>query len=167
MNLMAKLYELTGDYRKVWEMVDDEGVDLAVIEDTLQSIEGEIEIKANSVACIIRNLNYDINTLNAEIERLTRLKQTRTNAVEGLKKYVQYQMGLAGIDKIKTPLQTLVIQNNPPSVLIEDEKAIPAKFLTVIPQTTVPNKKDIATAIKAGEVVPGCSLMQGKSLRIR
>ena len=51
---MESLYELTEQYAAVRDMLFDEDVDEQVINDTLESIEGAIEMKADNYAKIIR-----------------------------------------------------------------------------------------------------------------
>ena len=50
---MATLYELTNDFLTVYGMID-EGYDEQVILDTLEAIEGDIEVKAEGYAKLIR-----------------------------------------------------------------------------------------------------------------
>ena len=164
---MSKLYELTDNYRKVWEMVDDDTVDLAVIEDTLQSIEGELEEKAGNIAKFVKSMEYDVDAMKAEEKRISERRKATENRINNIKAYVQMQMELANLNKIKTPTMTISLQKNPPSVSIEDDTAIPAKYIIVIPEQHQPDKKRIAEALKNGEVVPGAVLKQGKNLRIR
>lgn len=164
---MAKLYELTKDYKQVLDMADDESIDLEVINNTLQAIEGAIEEKAVNIISIIKSLDGDAKIIRAEEKRLADRRKAVENRVNHIKDYLKDQMELAGIDKINTPTVTIYIQNNPPSAKVEDDKKIPSKFLTIIPEQYVPDKKRIAEAIKAGEEVGGCSLVQGRSLRIR
>ena len=49
-----KLYELKENWKQVQEMLYEEEIDEQCILDTLESIEGEIEDKADSYAMIIR-----------------------------------------------------------------------------------------------------------------
>lgn len=161
------LYELTDNYRRVWEMVEDDSVNLTVIEETLQSIEGALEEKAGNIVKFIRGMEYDCDAIKAEEKRLADRRKATENRIASIKDYIKVQMESAGLDKIKTPISTIAIQNNPPAVQIEDETKIPAKFITIIPEQHVPDKKQIAAALKAGEEVPGVVLTQGKSLRIR
>jgi len=164
---MPSLYELTGDYRQVWDMVNDESVDLAVIEDTLQSIKGAIEDKAVNIVNFIRSLEGDVSIIKAEEKRLAERRKALENRVINIKEYIQGQMEFANLDKIKTPTITIAIQKNPPAVNIEDEAKIPAAFITIVPEQHIPDKKRIAEALKGGAEVPGATLTQGKSLRIR
>ena len=51
---MSNLYQLTNNYETVLNMLYDEDVDEQMILDTLESIEGEIEDKADGYAKIIK-----------------------------------------------------------------------------------------------------------------
>jgi hypothetical protein len=162
---MLKLSELTEQYQEVWNLVEDETLDLAMLEDTLSGIEGAIEVKSVNIVQFIRSLDADAEIIKAEEKRLADRRRALENKRDGIKKYLQYQMELAGLDKIKTPTLTLALQNNPPSVRIISEEGIPEKYL--IPQAPTIDKKGILAALKAGEEVVGCELQQGRSLRIR
>ena len=164
---MAKLYELAETYNTISELLDDPAIDQDTVTTALATIEGDIAAKGQNIAVIIQSMDGDISTIEKEIKRLTDRCHTIKNRRDWLKGYIEDNMERINLTKIKTSTFTISLQNNPPSVAITDEKAIPAKYLTVIPQTTVPNKKDIAAAIKAGESVPGAELRRGKSIRIR
>lgn len=43
---MSNLYELTGEFLELMDMLDDPNVDQETLQDTLESINYEIEIKA-------------------------------------------------------------------------------------------------------------------------
>ena len=47
---MATLYELTGQFKELLEMIEAEEMDLDTLRDTLEAIEGEIEYKADGYA---------------------------------------------------------------------------------------------------------------------
>lgn len=64
-----KLYELTGQYLTLQEMVEDETVDSEVLRDTMKGLDGEIEEKADAYASIIFLLDGNIETLDKEIQR--------------------------------------------------------------------------------------------------
>ena len=51
---MANIYELTGQFLQLLDMLEDEEVDEQVIMDTLESVEYEIEDKADGYAKIIK-----------------------------------------------------------------------------------------------------------------
>lgn len=161
-----KLYELATNYQQVWNMVDDPDTDLAVIEDTLQSIEGAINEKAVNIVQLVRSLEADAEIIKAEEKRLTDRRRVIENRVKWFKQYIQHQMELAGLDKIKTPLLTLALQNNPPRVEIDNLTELPGEYIEQRIDYVV-DKKRIKDAIQSGREVPGARLVQGKSLRIR
>lgn len=162
---MLKLSELAVQYQDLWSRVEDETLDMDVIEDCLASVEGAIEVKAANIVHFIKALDADADIIKAEEKRLAERRKALENKRDRIKQYLQYQMELAGLDKIKTPTVTLAIQSNPPSVKIVSEEGIPKKYL--IPQAPTVDKKGILAALKAGEEVVGCELSVGKSLRIR
>lgn len=53
---MANIYELTGQFLQLLDMLEDEEVDEQVIMDTLESVEYEIEDKADGYAKITKLL---------------------------------------------------------------------------------------------------------------
>lgn len=158
-----KLYELTENYAKLLEMAEE--MDTDAIVDTLEALQEAIEDKAENIAKLIRNLEADVKVIRDEEKRLAERRQVIENKVERLKSYLQEQLEIAGIDKVKRPTITVAIQKNPPSVDIIDETLIPADFL--IPQPAKIDKKSILERLKNGEEVPGVVLKQTKGVRIR
>jgi len=164
---MPALYELAASYKNIAELLDDPLIPQEAITSAMAIVEGDIAVKSQNIAVILNSMDSDITILEAEIKRLTNRKTAIDKGKKWLKGYLQEQLEKIGQKQLKTPMFTISIQNNPPAVQVTDEKAIPAKFLTIIPQTTVPDKKLIAAALKAGENVAGCEIVQEKSLRIR
>jgi len=160
---MASLYELKGQYLELLSMME-EGADEETIKDTLEGIEGEIEVKADNYARIIRQLESDANGLKTEIERMTDRKRALENHVSYLKNNLQDAMILTGKEKFKTDLFSFGIQANPASVVIDDPTSIPAEFL--IPQEPKVDKKSIKEYLKDNEA-NWCHLEQSRSIRIR
>lgn len=109
---MAKLYELTGAFLQLLDMLEDEEIDEQVIMDTLEGIEYEIEDKADGYAKIIKSLESDIKGLNGEIERLTARKKTYENRIKHLKYNLEMSMRATGKYKFTTDLFSFGIQKN-------------------------------------------------------
>ena len=158
-----KLYELTENYLQLLEMAED--MDPELIRDTLESIEESIAEKAENTAKLIKSLEADVKAIKEEEKRLADRRKALEKKIENIKDYLQEQLELAGIDKVKRPTITVSIQNNPPSVRVVNEELIPSHFM--IPQPPKLDKKGILEKLKNGEKVPGVELAQGRSLRIR
>lgn len=157
-----KLYELAQNYARLMEMAEEMESDALV--DTLESLQDEIEEKAENIAKLVKNLEADAKIIKEEEQRLADRRRSIESKVTRLKEYLQQQLEVAGLQKVKRPTITVAIQANPPSVEIADEKLIPSEFM--IPQYKV-DKKSIMERLKNGEIIPGCSLKQTKGVRIK
>lgn len=165
---MASLYELTEDYMNLLELAEDPDIDEQAFMDTLEGIEGALEIKAENYAKVIRTLEGDAAACDAESKRLRNKKQTIENNIKRMKTALQYAMQATGKTKFKTALFSFGIQKNPAAVVIDEGyiENIPDRFL--IPQDPQIDKKAIKEALKAGEDLEGIAhLEQTESLRIR
>ena len=162
---MSTLYELTGDYLQVVEMMDDPDIDAQTIVDTLEAIDGEIEDKAENYAKVIVNANAERDGLANEIDRLTRRKRAIDENTKRMKEALQQAMQVTGKTKFKTPLFSFGIQKNPTSVQIEEGATIPDKYL--IAQEPKIDRKGMIADLKEGIEIKGCTLTQSESLRIR
>lgn len=158
-----KLYELTSQYKQLLEMADD--LDPKTLQDTLEAIEESIEEKAENTAKLIRTWEAEAKAIKEEEKRLADRRKALENRVSNTKAYLFEQMEIAGLDRIKRPTLTLSIANNPPSVEVIDPEKIPSFFM--IEQEPKIDKKAILEALKNGAEIDGCTIKQGKGLRIR
>lgn len=97
-----KLYELTNDYLDFIEAVENGEIPEEAIADTLESIKACIEDKADSIACLLKNLDADIVAIKAEEARLAERRKTKEKTHERIKQYLSETLQFAGIDKIET-----------------------------------------------------------------
>ncbi|MEK0176165.1 siphovirus Gp157 family protein [Tetragenococcus halophilus] len=160
---MSTLYKLTDNYQHVLEIAEQ--LDPETLKDTLDGINDAIDDKAENTAKVIRELEGNINTLAAEIQRLNERKTALNNNVRFLKEYLQNEMEKVGKDKIKSDLFTVGIQNNPPSVYVENEKKVPLDYF--VEQDPKLDKTLLKNALKNGNEIEGAELRQQRSLRIK
>lgn len=156
---MATLYELTGKFNQVAEMLTEDEFNPAVI-DTLESLDLAIEDKADGYARLIKNQEADSKGIAEEIKRLQARKQAIDNSIKNMKLSLQNAMIEIGKTKFKTDLFSFNIQKNPAKVEIVNEELIPDQFKKIKIEFD-------KTAIKKAENVPGAELVQSESLRIR
>lgn len=156
---MAALYELTGKFNQVAEMLTEDEFNPAVI-DTLESLDLAIEDKADGYARLIKNQEADSKGIAEEIKRLQTRKQAIDNSIKNMKLSLQNAMIEIGKTKFKTDLFSFNIQKNPVKVEIVNEELIPDQFKKIKIEFD-------KTAIKKAENVPGAELVQSESLRIR
>ena len=123
------LYELTAEYGQLLALAEDPDVDPQVLADTLEGLGGEIEMKADGYAKVIRQLENDAAALKAEIDRLTVRKKVIDNNIDRMKESLKTAMILTEKTKFKTELFSFNIQLNPPSVVIDDPDNVPKECL--------------------------------------
>ena len=109
---MATLYELTGEYLALLEMAEDPDTDAEALADTLESLDYDIEEKADAYVAVIGELNNDVAKIDAEIKRLTARKKTISGNADRIKQNLQDTMAAIGKRKLKTALHTISIAKN-------------------------------------------------------
>jgi len=161
------LYDLGDAFNGVMDLVLDETMDLTVLEECLQTIEADITVKCENGIGLIRSLENLRDGMKTEAQRLTERQRVIDNRIRSIKEWYQRNLDAMGKSKVETMRGTMAVQNNPPSLKITDEDAIPLCYLDLIPARYEANKEAVKTALKAGEIIPGAHLEQGRSLRIR
>ena len=162
---MSTLYELTNDYLTLLDMAEDPDVEEDVLRDTMEGIEGEIEIKADGYARVMKQLAATSANLEYEEKRLMNRRKTIDRNIKRMKQALQDAMVATGKPKFKTDLFSFTIRKNPASVVIDRETSIPPEFL--IPQDPKIDKKAIKAAIDRGDDITFAHLEQCESLIIR
>lgn len=162
---MATLYEIKGQFKELMEMADECNLTQDDIKDTLEGLDYELEEKADAYAKVIRTLECDVDSVDAEIKRLTDKKRRIQNNISSMKRSLESTMIELGKKKIKTPLFGFNIQKNPPSVNILDESKVPENFR--IKQPDKIDRKSIIAELKESGNTDWAELVQTESLRIR
>lgn len=166
-----KLYELANEYEVLIGMLADACTDeeIQAAHDTLEGIEGELKIKIENCAKVLKQLEGQAAVAKAESERLGKRASVITNSVSRLKDYMQRCMESAEVRKIEGELFTVAIQKNPPHLegpAVEEPEKLPDEY-QVVKTTVAADKKKLLEDVKSGKVVDGVGLVQTESLRIR
>lgn len=162
---MTQLYVLSQAVQTLQSLLED-GNDTD-IQAALEGAEMHLEEKIEQMALMVRNFESDAVALKLEIDRLTKRHQSLTNGIKSTKKYIQNEMLLAGLDKVKTTKITIGIQYNPHKLIgNEDMEFPPYEYIDVKSVTTL-DKKRMIEDMKNGKVIEGFELIQEEGLRIR
>jgi len=162
------LYQLSGDYLEALDALTDPEMDLPieVVTDTLEGLSGEMEDKSINVAKFLRNMEATAGAIKSAEAEMAKRRKALENRVKWMKSYLKGNMEHTGITKIECPFFKISIQNNPASVSIINEGAIPAEFKTQVISWII-DKTAIKNAIKVGKTVTGASLTNGTRLSIK
>lgn len=158
------LYELSDEMRQLYEMIEDPDVDEDALLDTMEGVEAELHDKADGYVFVMKELEADAEKLDKEIKRLQAMKKRTENGVSRLKSRLQQAMWVTGETKFETLLHKFTIRKNPPSVVVDDDTAVPFEYW--IPQAPALDKAALKDFLKTNEV-PWAHLQQTESLIIR
>ena len=166
---MSTLYQLTGQYQFLLSIMEDPDTDPQIIEDSLEAVSGEIEVKADGYARVMAELEARKAAVKAEKDRLAALESSLGKNIDRMKESLKTSMIATGKTKFKTDLFSFSVQKNPPKVVIDDPDRIPEGFLIPQPpKVDTVSIKESLKSIDAGPMWEGiCHLEQGESLRIR
>lgn len=165
---MSSLYELKENWKKVSEMLYEEEIDEQCIKDTLESIEGEIEDKAENYAIIIKELIADAETCKQEKLRLETRQKSFENRANFLKDRLEEIMKETGKTKFKTAKFSFAIQKNGGKLplIIDDITKVPDEYFKHTEKEL--DKVKIREAIDSGKKIPFAYYgKQEESLRIK
>ena len=141
---MPKLYELAIQYRALQDAMEDgEAEEFA---EALQQLQGDPEEKAENVAMVIRLAEADCDIIKAEEKRLADRRRVLENRARGLRDYLVSEMEYAHVEKIKRPLVTISLQQNPARVEVAEGTNVslfPPQWVRYVPARWEPDKKGI------------------------
>lgn len=165
---MNTLYDLSQQRLELQHKLQSMDFDEMTINDTLEGDSTALQAKIEDYGWVIRDMEAFGEAIKAEETRLADRRKTHENRVANIKAWLLSNMVACGITKIECPVFTISVKNNPPKVIVDDEKAIPDRFLVVpdLPQPA-PDKKAIAAELKAGKEVAGCHLDQSQRIEIK
>ena len=163
------LYEITGDMMNAIQKYNEVETDEALLEleKELNGLQLSFNEKAITCAHYTINVKADIEAIEKEVERLNKKKESLDGGIKWMKRYLQSSMEVTRTDKIESPTVKISIQNNPPSVVIDDENLIPESYKRTIPERKEIDKIKIKDAWKQNIGVEGTHIEQTKSLRIK
>ena len=165
-----KLYELTHDYLALIEAIDNDEIPEEAIADTLESITACIEDKADSIACLLKNLDAECKAIKAEEERLAERRKAKEKAHERIKQYLSDTLQRAGIDKVETARNRITFRKSEVVEVAEDVFTSWARMhrddlLTY--SAPKPNKTEIKKALKDGIAIEGAELRINQNIQIK
>ena len=165
---MASVYELKNEFNTLWMILEDELADDDMILGAWETAKEDLAIKLENCCKYIKNEEAVIAGLKEEEERLNARRKAKENAIKRLKQLMQDAMTAAGEKKIQCGTFTTSIQNNAPSVVVDEQyiENIPSDYLRV--KEPEIDKKKLLEDLKAGKELEGIAHLEVKqSLRIR
>ena len=165
---MPNIYEIKNEFNTLWSILEDELVDDEALMGAWETATEDLADKLENCCKYIKNEEAVIAGLKEEEERLNARRKAKENAIKRLKQLMQDAMNAAGEKKLPCGTFTVSIQNNAPSVVMDEQyvENVPAEFLRM--REPEVDKKKILEALKDGKNLDGLAhLQQTASIRIR
>ncbi|MGB1304037.1 siphovirus Gp157 family protein [Pseudoalteromonas marina] len=157
---MTALYKISEQYNTALQSMIEMDMDEQTINDTMEGLGGELEVKARNVAAHYLNLESDAKQIKDAISNMqARLKQVQSQT-DFYKNYLRENMERTGISKIECPEFKITLRKPPQAVEVNDNLD-PAYIVTKTTQS--PDKNRIKADLKAGIEIIGASLIDGKA----
>ena len=161
---MSTLWEIDEQIRNMTEMLVDEETGEINEEalDTLEQLELDRDIKLENCGIVMKNLRAEIEAIQAEIKALKKRATAKANKYDRLAEYVKRSLDGETFETSKVAYSYIKSQ----SVDVVNEELVPdewCKFET----TRKPVVSNIKKALKDGEQVPGCVLVENMNLQVK
>lgn len=163
---MSSLYEIKGEYLELLSYADSGNPDdEQLFLDTLESIQGELEVKADNYAAVIKEIEGSVDKFSKEIKRLTSAKEIMENHIKVMKARLLDAMQTMDVKEIKGEHFKLKIQNNGGKQGIEYTGDVPDSFKRVVYED---DTEKIRKALEDGEELGFAHLKpRGQHIRIQ
>ena len=164
--MKLSIFNIEQNYNKLAEqLIENDGELTPELSEQLAITEEQLQNKSVAYSFVIKEMDADIDTIDAEIKRLQALKKQREKASEYLKDRIKHAMDTFQIEEIKTPLVKINFRKSE-TVEVDDVNQLPAAF-KVVKITEQADKAAIKAAIKDGVNIAGCRIETHRNLQIK
>lgn len=164
--MKISIFNIEQNYNQLAEqLIDNDGELTPELSEQLAITEEQLQNKSVAYSFVIKQMDADIDIIDAEIKRLQALKKQREKASEYLKERIKHAMDTFQIEEIKTPLVKINFRKSE-TVEVEDVNQLPAAF-KVVKVTEQADKAAIKAALKEGADITGCRIETHRNLQIK
>jgi len=162
-----QLYRIQQEHLNILAQIEEaEGEIAPHVEQALGFTLEALQENAISVGFMTKHLDDGIDAIDAEMKRLAVLKASVKKRNDWFKDKLAAAMNQFGIEKVETPTLKISFRKSE-AVDIEDESLLPMSVKDEVPVSYTVSKAKIKEAIKAGNEVPGASLVTRRNLQIK
>ena len=165
-----KLHELGVIYKDAFDELSKQELSPEIINDSLANLEDDFNSKAVSVATYTSDQDTYIDSIEAEIKRLSSLKKKAVNNRNNYLEYLRYNMDESGISNIKSevaPFWSITLPKATYQLNVIDEKLIPKEYFNVEVVKKL-DKKLVLKHLKEGKEITGAEKILNKpNVRIK
>jgi hypothetical protein len=166
--LNQSLYRISTEMQTLLEEITtNEGEITPEIEEKIALVNSHLTAKTDDVVGWVNSREDLITLANQRISDLTDFINGINKGLEKFDGYVNNCLISLGTNKIEGNLYSITRRKPAQVVTIFDEKLIPMDFVKIpTPPPATVMKAEIATALKAGKLVPGAKLTESTNVSI-
>ena len=160
------LYKIADEYLALAKALAESDLPDEVIADTLEGASGDIEDKAWNTAALILQFEGEAAMIKEAEQRMTLRRKSLEHRAEWLRGYLLVELLRTGITEVDSPEFVIRVRDNPPKVILDDENALPKRFIHRETIITI-RKDEIRKSLLDGKTVTGAHLEREKRLAIK
>ena len=162
-----KLYELAENYKELASMMEHAEMgseDWQMIQDTLEAIDDELDVKVQNICIIVKGYKYNRENIKTEKKLLDEVDKLYENKIKQLESYLQEQLQKTG--NLKSTMlygpHKLTFRKGV-STEVTDMNALPIEFIKTKVEA---DKTAIKKALQEGIEVTGARLVDTTSFKV-
>ena len=161
------LYQIADQYLQIINQIEDAENDDGV-NSLLDSISTDLKEKAINVAMYVRNLEASAESIKTAEKQMADRRKSIEAKADRIKEYLLENMQRTGINVIECPYFKIALRDNPESLVVESNAAIPDEYYKMPPPPEpVLDKVALKNDLKIGVIVEGCKLIRKKRVDIK
>lgn len=159
------LYNLTSEYEYLLQLMEDPDTDPEVLTDTLEAVQGEMEVKLESYGVVLKELESEKAKWEAERNRADSYVKSLDSNITRMKTAIMDAIRATGDNKFKTDHFKFSIAKNGGLQPLKITGAVSDSFIILRPE---PDTRAIRQALEEGFELPFAHLEErGVHLNVR
>lgn len=168
---MPSLHNIQDEIETALTALDDyEGDDRAAVEAAvmpyLEELATQEAEKVDNIARMDRRTENEIAFLKEEEARVRARRQSLERKRESFRDFLRQVMIGHGLKKVVGSTSTLSLRTTKAVDVAANPQDLPPQYVEMT-VTYKPKRAEIKAALEAGEIIPGCSIVQGQTVQIR
>lgn len=147
---MPSIFNLIGEYNELYELLTEDEEDEKVVKDTLEAIQGEIEVKAEGLLTVADRLEMEMDACEKHYKAWKRQYDTRKKNYERLRTMIANALTEMNVKELKAGDRKVKLVNNGgvKPLVFDESKTVPERFTKL---TIENDTKLIREALDRGE----------------
>ena len=146
--MSTSLLNLSAEYQELLNIAADPETDQELLADTLEAIQGEIGVKIDGYAAVMKSLEYKEGLFRDEAKRLKNAADRLKSNQDAMKDRIKMAMEAMGVTEIEGDYNKAKIVHNGGVLPLKVDGDVPESFTKI---TIEPDSKKIREALDDGQ----------------